>query len=812
MNPKTPVKKILDSIRILANRIRIAGVIYNTIRSWFPIRNGVVLIESHHGKIFMGNPYYITKHLLEMPQYANLQIIIAGGKNAIKATKGLPNYHLIKSCPIHSLRYCYWLAVAEFLICDVTFPVYFSRKSGQKYLNTWHGTPLKTLGRRIAGSPFEHVANGQRNFLHTTHLLAPNSHTEQVLIKDYMIEHIWNGEIVRNGYPRNDIFFLKRHSTKEIPLPTKYNIAFMPTWRGSLTDIKIAAKIQLQDQVRVFHYLEHNLPNTVHIWVRLHPIIQEKLNLSNFSKINEFPDDLEPYDFISRCDALVTDYSSVMFDFSISHKPIILYTRDKAEYEANRSFCLDFSSVPFIKAQSDIELLRAITDIQNGNFQPSPVYKKFVQKYCPFDNANSTANLCSRFFSHHAKPDEHKAISRTKKKNVLIFVGTFWNNGITNSLKNLLNNIDKDRYNLFLCIDKSAGEKNAKDYFSKLDKRINYIPIQNLLSVGFIDSFRFLWRDIFCREFSQDDPFMINLWNREYRRQFGTSSFDTIVHFTGYERRVALLMSVIKSRKIIYVHNDMFLENKHRNNFDKRAIKLAYQTADKIATVRIGATTAYCEQIMDISAKINYVPNCLSTEYRKLAMADILDSLSDESNKETGEEIIKALNYPEVFRFINLGRFSPEKGQLRLIEAFEKVWSKHSNSQLFIMGGHGCLLETIIHRRDISPAAKAIYIMIGSSNPFPLLSRMNAMVFSSFYEGIGLVMFESLALNVPVISTDIPGPSEFLKNGYGLVVDNTVSGLIHGMNAAINEQIPFKSYDFAKHNHQAVERFYSLID
>lgn len=73
-------------------------------------------------------------------------------------------------------------------------------------MNTWHGTPLKCLGRNIQNDPFE-CNNAQRNFLLCDYLLAPNKLTRNVYENDYMVRGIMHGQIKEQGYPRNSIFF-----------------------------------------------------------------------------------------------------------------------------------------------------------------------------------------------------------------------------------------------------------------------------------------------------------------------------------------------------------------------------------------------------------------------------------------------------------------------------------------------------------------------------------------------------------------------------------------------------------------------------
>lgn len=83
-------------------------------------------------------------------------------------------------------------------------------------MNTWHGTPLKCLGRNIQNDPFE-CNNAQRNFLLCDYLLAPNKLTRNVYENDYMVRGIMHGQIKEQGYPRNSIFFdqNKRQSIKK---------------------------------------------------------------------------------------------------------------------------------------------------------------------------------------------------------------------------------------------------------------------------------------------------------------------------------------------------------------------------------------------------------------------------------------------------------------------------------------------------------------------------------------------------------------------------------------------------------------------
>src|SRR5699024_9711718 len=93
------------------------------------------------------------------------------------------------------------------------FPPWWLRRKEQKYLATWHGTPLKTLGKQQTYKFLEHKRT-QRNFLQATHVISPNPHTTGVLLDSYDIRHIMDGKLAETGYPRIDLTLNARESER----------------------------------------------------------------------------------------------------------------------------------------------------------------------------------------------------------------------------------------------------------------------------------------------------------------------------------------------------------------------------------------------------------------------------------------------------------------------------------------------------------------------------------------------------------------------------------------------------------------------
>ena len=196
------------------------------------INENEILLEAFNGANINGNVYYLLLELCKNEDYKNYIKYISLKKNSpiIETYKEILGKWLnetelskVKIVIRNSKEYCKVLAEAKYLINNVSFPTYFMRKPEQIYLNTWHGTPLKGLGRNIKDDPIS-IGNVQRNFMHATHLLFPNEYTFDIMRKDYMIEKFYNGKYILTGYPKNDIFFKKYF--KAICTPQLYFISF----------------------------------------------------------------------------------------------------------------------------------------------------------------------------------------------------------------------------------------------------------------------------------------------------------------------------------------------------------------------------------------------------------------------------------------------------------------------------------------------------------------------------------------------------------------------------------------------------------
>lgn len=799
--------------KIIKNGFFRAKFLYTKYYEKLEIEKDTVLIQSYDGSSISSNEYYILLELNSNQEYSKLKKYIVVRKNNREQiiqflnSRDIKNYEVVT---IHSKEYCRILAQAEYLINNSTFPQYFIKKEGQKYLNTWHGTPLKAMGRNIISAPNE-LGNTQRNFMMADYMLEPNEFSFEHFKEDYMLDNLYKGKYLLAGYPRNSAFYnekLKKEIKEKYGLNDKKIVVYMPTWRGTLKDKK--NNIQYYYTMHLLYELEQKLTDDYVVYVKLHNYTNSLINYKAFKKILPFPiNEYETYEFLNVADCLITDYSSVLFDFANTSKKIILYAYDKNEYLKDRGMYLDFDNLPFSLATNTDKVIEELVNLDNYSD-----YSEFKNEYCKYDSKDSAKILCDYVF----KNKRHKLLKVyngedycNNKENVLIFAGALQKNGITTALKGIVNNIDIEERNYIITFYKSSVEKNKKTINDF--KNLIYIPIQGQKNFTLKEAFyNFLYYRLKINTRYLVSK-MDKIYKREIKRVFPNLKFEYVIHYTGYEKNIMNLFKNIDAKKMIYVHNDLMKEEKTKGNFDKNSLLEAYRNYDNIVLVREtmkNEIKAYLkpgnENKIRVAHNLNNIE--LIKENAKQSICFDEDTYCN-VDETTLKEI---LDRKDIKKYINISRFSPEKGQDMLIEAFENYQksSGNENDYLILIGGYGKSFKEI---NEMALKNKNIIIIKSISNPYPILNKCDCFVLSSRYEGLPMVIMEALILNKVVISTDITGPREFLNQGYGYLVEESVSGIEKGMKNYKSNKIPkMEKFDAEEFNRKALKEFYDLFD
>ncbi len=769
------------------------------------IDSKVILLESQQGKEYNGNIYYIAKELSNNEEYKDYTIYMSIIKEKFQDAvnffklKKIKNVKFIKS---GTNKYYKIISSAKFLINDNTFLPFFIKKEGQVYLNTWHGTPLKSLGKKIKND-FHNIGNTQRNFIISDYLLYPNEYTKNHMVEDYMISNLCDNSIILEGYPRNTAFFdeeLKKEVRRKYKLENKQVITYMPTWRGTLRGQN--SNVQEMNLEYIFEEMDERLSENQILYVNLHPIEKATVDFSKYKKVKPFPTEYETYEFLNIADILITDYSSVFFDFMNTGKKIILYVYDKESYLEDRGLYIDLEDLPFPKVENMHDLIKEINSSKTYDDT------EFKEKFCKYDRKEATKVLCEKVIKNKDVDIHVEKIEGNNKKNIFIFGGRLACNGITASLKNLINSLDKTKYNYYLLIDTNIIKQDLSQ-LQEISKYIDYYAIKGKMNLTIMQKIVFnLYKNnlistkvyLKCTE---------QAYKNDINRIFSNIKIDSIIQFSGYGYKKILLFSQMKCNKIIYLHSDMRKEAKVRKNITIDLLKYAYSKYDKLAIVTEDLQES-TKEILNVPEKIYVAHNLINYEkILKLSEKNIKFDSSTVSNI-TLKRLKEILEKPNK-KFITIGRFSKEKGHERLIHSFEKLWEKDNSIYLIIIGGQGPEYENILEMVKNLNCKNNIIIIKYVSNPYAILKKCDYFILSSLYEGFGLVICEADILGKPVISTKCGGPEKFMEENGGAMVENSEEGIYNGLQLLYDDKIKPMNVDYKKYNEKAIEEFEKLL-
>src|SRR5690606_36973872 len=228
-------------------------------------------------------------------------------------------------------EYYRYLAKAKYWVSNILFPVH-KKREGNVYLQTWHGTPLKRVGLDIEIEGPETLA--RENFYSESrnwhYLIAANHYSDEIFKRAFKFDK----EMLTVGYPANDIFYKDNQEEKVAELKKKLGIPlnkkvilYAPTWRDDEMVGSWKHGFNLKFDLNQFY----ELFNEDYVLVlRMHHLISEGLQIDEAHK--SFVYDLSHFDDIQELylmsNVLITDYSSVFFDFANSKRPILFYAYD----------------------------------------------------------------------------------------------------------------------------------------------------------------------------------------------------------------------------------------------------------------------------------------------------------------------------------------------------------------------------------------------------------------------------------------------------------------------------------------------------
>lgn len=349
-----------------------------------------VVFESFQGRSYSCNPKGIYEAMLNAKEFDNFKFVWVFRNQSKKDL--LPDVSRTKVVGFEGFSYYRELASAKYWVFNSNTRSFLKPSAKQIFTQTWHGTPLKRIGCDVEkqGNVVTNISDNiklyNREAKKISFMVSPSDYCTDKLISAFDLKKYGKENVVLNtGYPRNDSLFTfdeKRvyELKNKYGIPTdKKVVMYAPTFRdnklGSTKGFGIEESLD-------FNELRNKLGDDFVIIFRAHYFISERLNLNSFKG---FVFDLSNVDDVNELyimsDMLITDYSSVFFDYANLKRPILFYMYDYEEYKNQiRDFYEDAKELPGPMVTNQDELIAAIKTLIN-EFSVDENFKKFNDKY-----------------------------------------------------------------------------------------------------------------------------------------------------------------------------------------------------------------------------------------------------------------------------------------------------------------------------------------------------------------------------------------------------------------------------------------------
>lgn len=380
----------------LKGRRRLYIQLYRSVFLRMPIKEDTIIFESFLGKSYSDSPKYIYEHMVKNNMnFKYIWIFKEKKKNLLGNPIQIKRF---------SLKYFYYMARAKYWVNNSRIPKTLNKRKDNIYLQTWHGTPLKTLVFDMKDVYSADPAY-KRNFYNQSrrwdYLSSPNAYSSNIFRRAFK----YDKEMLEYGYPRNDILYQKNTEESISALKKKMNlpadkkvVLYAPTWRDDEFYAKGQYKFTLQLDLKE---LQKQLGNEYIVILRMHYFIASQLDITEFKG---FAYDFSSYDDIAELylvsDVLITDYSSVFFDYAHLKRPILFFTYDLEKYRDKlRGFYIDIETeVPGPLLRESNEVINALKDIEEVEREYRQVYDEFYEKYCKWDDGNASKKTVQAVF------------------------------------------------------------------------------------------------------------------------------------------------------------------------------------------------------------------------------------------------------------------------------------------------------------------------------------------------------------------------------------------------------------------------------
>ena len=402
-------KAYKQGLKVLARRKLVKMIINKRIRnktfalyifSKMKFKTNWIVFESFMGRNCSGQPKYIYQYL-QKHYPGKYKCIWVVDRRGVK----IPGKY--KKCKRFGIRYFYYMNRSKYWVINMRQPLSVPKRDDTIILSTWHGTPLKRL---VFDMDDVHSATPQyKNIVYRQtrewdYLLSDNPFSTEKFQSCFLFD---KEKILEAGYPANDPLYAPDKEEyaakikKKLGIPEdKKVILYAPTWRD---DNFFEAGQYGFDLDLDLARLQREFGDEYVVLLRLHYFVVEKMDLSKYGDftINGCDyDDITDLYLVS--DILMTDYSSVFFDYANLERPILFFTYDIENYrDVLRGFYLDMEEdLPGPLLLTNDDVVDAIRNIDKISEQYKDRYQEFYDRFCCIDDGNAAKRVVETVFEN----------------------------------------------------------------------------------------------------------------------------------------------------------------------------------------------------------------------------------------------------------------------------------------------------------------------------------------------------------------------------------------------------------------------------
>ncbi len=298
------------------------------------------------------------------------------------------------------------VTTSRYLVNNIDFDRWFSPREGQRFLQTFHGYPAKSMGIRLweakSFTPRRIAAELARTAAQWDVILTPTPEMDE----HYRREYRYDGEILNEGYPRDDALLaadapqVRARTRALLGIEDGQTVVlYAPTWRDDLATnyrrAEMAQHIDLEDASAelgsnfVFLMRGHRFHGSSDA---------RQAGSAKLIDVTHYP---EINDLILASDAAVLDYSSLRFDFALTRRPMLFLVPDLATYTGSvRGFLYDFApSAPGPLLDTPDQVVAALRDLAGVEQEYAEAYEAFHRRFNYLQDGHATTRVVSRFFA-----------------------------------------------------------------------------------------------------------------------------------------------------------------------------------------------------------------------------------------------------------------------------------------------------------------------------------------------------------------------------------------------------------------------------